>query len=89
MEAFVAAYGTQGFEPCEDGEFQPGIEKLALYGTLDSPPIPTHAALQLESGEWTSKLGHCEDISHASVDSLHGPCYGRVICFLSRPRRTT
>jgi hypothetical protein len=91
MEAFVEAYGTLGFRLCFDGSLQPGIEKLALYGRIsqpNEPPLPTHAALQLESGNWTSKLGDFEDISHDTVEAVCGPVYGRVIYFLERPRQT-
>ena len=90
MGAFVAAYGTLGFRLCFDGSLEPGVEKLAIFGRTiqpDKPPVPTHAALQLESGQWTSKLGDLEDISHAPVDALNGPIYGKVACYLSRPRQ--
>ena len=88
IEAFVEAYGTLGFKLCFDGSLQPGIEKVAIFGIRSSvdPPTPTHAALQLESGEWTSKLGDFEDISHVPVEAVNGPLYGVVICFLWRPR---
>lgn len=91
MEAFVEAYGTLGFKLCFDGSLQPGTEKLALFGTStgpNDPYAPTHAALQLESGEWTSKLGDFEDISHSPVNAVAGPIYGKVIYYLSRPRTT-
>ena len=88
MEAFLRAYGTLGFTLCFDGTFGAGIEKIALYGK-GSPgaEIPTHAALQLENGEWTSKIGPFEDINHATANAVDGPVYGRVICYLARPRR--
>lgn len=88
LEAFVEAYGTLGFRPCENGCFQTGVEKVAILGRLpaNAPPTPEHAALQLDSGEWTSKLGPFEDISHATLEAVGGPAYGEVICYLSRPR---
>jgi len=89
MEAFIEAYGTLGYRLCFDGTLQPGIEKLALFGIRvqpGDPPVPTHAALQLESGNWTSKLGDLEDISHATVEAVSGPIYGHVFCFLQRLR---
>jgi hypothetical protein len=89
IEAFVEAYGTLGFRLCYDGSLQPGVEKVAIFGIRPSEnelPIPTHAALQLESGEWSSKLGDFEDISHSPVDAVAGPLYGTVICFLERQR---
>ena len=48
--------------------------------------VPTHAALQLESGDWTSKLGPFEDVTHTTVEAVAGPVYGTVICYLARPR---
>jgi hypothetical protein len=49
--------------------------------------VPTHAALQLPSGEWTSKLGPFEDISHAHENDVNGPAYGAVRFYMSRPVR--
>jgi hypothetical protein len=91
IEAFVEAYGTLGFRLCFDGSLQRGMEKVAIFGkraAAGEPPLPTHAALQLESGVWTSKLGDLEDITHATVEAVRGPIYGTVICFLERSRRT-
>lgn len=87
IAAFLQAYGTLGFGLCFDGTLEAGVEKLAIYGTgALGAETPTHAALQLEGGEWTSKLGQFEDIKHAIPDAVNGPAYGRVVCYLSRPR---
>ena len=87
VDAFIKAYETRGYRLCFDGSLQDGLEKVALYGKdISGTIVPTHAALQLESGEWTSKLGQLEDIRHATVDDVAGPLYGSVVCFLSRPR---
>ena len=86
-DAFVEAFGTLGFAECENGNLEPGIEKIALFGNgAVGSEIPTHAARQLECGDWTSKLGCLEDITHSRVDDLSGAAYGRVICFMSRNR---
>ena len=45
-----------------------------------------HAALQLGSGIWTSKLGTGEDIEHDAPENLAGPCYGHVTAFMKRKR---
>ena len=88
-EAFLRAYKTRGFTLCFDGALETDIEKIALYGTgAPGAETPTHAALQLESGEWTSKLGSFEDVKHAVPADVDGPVYGHVICYLSRPRAT-
>jgi hypothetical protein len=88
-EAFVKAYETLGFELCIGPMLEPGIEKLAIY-TLRSPfsgiESPMHAALQLESGEWTSKLGPLEDIVHLDATDVNGPAYGQPVVYMSRPR---
>lgn len=87
MDAYVKALETCGFSPCNDGDLENGIEKIALYATREEGELlPQHAARQLESGEWTSKLGRLEDISHREAGCLGGPVYGKVICYLSRQR---
>lgn len=87
-EAFLRAYGTLGYVLCFDGVLEAGVEKIALYATGPAgAETPTHAALQLETGEWTSKLGDFEDVTHAVPANAEGPRYGRVMCYLARPRR--
>ena len=88
-EAFVAAYATRGFSLCVESALEPGIQKVAIYGHRDpasGAEVPTHAALQLESGEWTSKLGRYEDIIHLDVIDVTGPAYGQPIVYMSRLR---
>lgn len=82
--AFILAYGSLGYVPCDDGSREAGFEKIALYSFGDKP---THAARQLIDGQWTSKLGDCEDIRHTTVECLHGPRYGTVATYLKRPIR--
>lgn len=81
LECFVAAFRTRGYEPCADGALEDGFEKVALYA--DAAGIPTHAARQLPSGRWTSKLGTEVDIEH-TLPGLEGPAYGKVTVFLRR-----
>jgi len=45
---------------------------------------PTHAARQLPSGRWSSKLGPMEDIEHELQD-VTGSVYGSVVLVLKRP----
>jgi hypothetical protein len=86
-DAFVAAYATVGYARCADGRLEPGIEKIALFAKVAYGLIaPTHAARQLESGAWTSKLGPFEDVSHATLDDVSGPAYGNAVLYLSRRR---
>ena len=49
----VEAFRSLGFEECDEGGLERGYEKVALYG---STFLYTHAARQLPSGKWTSKL---------------------------------
>jgi len=87
LDAFISAFGTVGFTLCVDGSLQDGIEKIAIFARqVGALLIPTHAALQLESGEWTSKMGSAEDITHITLDAVNGPLYGKSETFLARPR---
>jgi hypothetical protein len=80
LAAFIQALATVGYAPCPDGSLEPGWEKVALYATDEGP---THAARQLPSGCWTSKLGPDDDIEHA-LEGLCSPLYGSVVQFLRR-----
>jgi hypothetical protein len=81
LEAFVAAFETLGYGPCEDGRLETGLEKVAIYSR---DGVPTHAARQLPEGTWTSKLGQGFDIRHA-LKAIEGPAYGLASLFLARP----
>ncbi|MDT7777668.1 MAG: hypothetical protein QOC99_180 [Acidobacteriota bacterium] len=87
--AFIRAFQTLGYEPCDNGELEAGYEKVAIYVSDKATPenpldSPTHMARQLPCGKWTSKLGGKEDIVHDSLDSLAGKEYGRVHSFMKR-----
>ena len=45
LAAFVAAYGTRGYVPCPDGNFDAEMEKVVIY--CDADGVPTHAARQV------------------------------------------
>jgi hypothetical protein len=89
VESFVAAYAALGYQLCYEGSLAARLEKIAIFGkeNQSGSVVPTHAALQLESGEWTSKLGPFEDIRHDTVDRVNGPVYGKLVCYMSRPRQ--
>jgi hypothetical protein len=59
-----------------------GIEKVALFENASGKP--THAARQLRSGAWTSKLGKNIDIEHLDADDVEGPLYGSLAVVLVR-----
>src|SRR5947207_11785370 len=64
VRAFVAAFGSLGYQLANSGEREEGFEKVALY--VGPAGRPTHAARQLASGAWTSKLGRLEDVEHGT-----------------------
>lgn len=82
LVAFIKAFATLGFMPCDDSQVEQGHEKVALY--VDQNGKPTHAARQLPNGRWTSKLGKIEDIEH-ELEAVVGPVYGSVAQILKRP----
>jgi hypothetical protein len=59
-----AALATVGFVASDDGELEPGFEKIAVYAHSEAEY--THAARQLPSGKWSSKLGKWE-----LIDTTH------------------
>jgi hypothetical protein len=69
IPAFMEAFRTMGYEPCDSPDLEPGIEKVAIFAVGNSVK---HMARQLPSGAWTSKLGNWWDISH-SVDGVQDP----------------
>jgi len=77
-----------GFEPCENGEYEEGFEKIALY--VNQAGNVTHAARQVDARRWTSKLGNLADIEHFLLSSLEDAGvklddYGKATKFLKRP----
>ncbi len=81
IAAFLLAFATLGYEPCETADLEAGYEKVALY-TLDGKP--THAARQLPDGKWTSKFGEGPVATHNTPRGVEGPVYGQVVRFLRR-----
>jgi hypothetical protein len=81
VAAFVAAFATLGFTPCENSDHEPGWEKVALYAVNDTP---THAARQLPDGKWTSKLGRGPLVTHNTPHGVEGPVYGIACAYLRR-----
>jgi hypothetical protein len=81
IAAFKKAFSAFGYEVCEHGKYEEGFRKIAVYAKGDKPK---HAARQLESGQWTSKLGRSFDIEH-SLEALEGTHYGRVVLYFRCP----
>ena len=83
VEAHAEAFATLGYSPCEPESLEQGVQKIALFA--DAKANCTHAARQLEDGNWTSKLGEAEDVRHP-LRALVGDRYGNVALLMSRPR---
>jgi hypothetical protein len=81
LAAFIAAYRTRGYEPCDTGRLEMAWEKVVIYCLAGAP---THAARQLDDGTWTSKLGTFWDITHGRPEGVEGPKYGEAQQFLRR-----
>ena len=76
------AFKALGYAPCENDKLEEGFEKVALYG---NQPFYTHAARQLSTGKWTSKLGGSEDIEHETPEDVADGIYGPVVQLMKRP----
>ncbi len=82
IEAFTALFVSIGYEVCDNPDHEEGFEKVAIYADGDEP---THAARQLPSGRWTSKMGYAgADIEHDSIEAVAGTRYGQARVFLRR-----
>jgi hypothetical protein len=72
-----------GFENCGlDASAESGFEKVALYA---EGVFYTHAARQLPTGKWTSKLGKEDDVEHDTPDDVAGGVYGALYRVMRRP----
>lgn len=80
--AFIIAFSTLGYEPCDNGALEEGFEKVSIYAT--SQDVVTHMARQLPNGRWTSKLGNGVDIEHATPGELEHSIYGMVVQYMRR-----
>lgn len=85
LDAFVKAYEFLEYVVCQDTQCEEGFEKIAIY--VDSTGKPSHAARQLISGKWTSKLGQLEDIEHTTLEGVAGSEYGTVAVIMKRPKK--
>ncbi len=82
LDAFVQVFSSFGYILCDTADLQPGFEKIAIYAKSNG--LPTHAARQLQTGVWTSKLGSSEDIEHLTPADLSGNNYGAVVLYMKR-----
>lgn len=88
--SLIAAFEYMGFERCNDGVFEDGFDKVALYKVDEQsdPWIPehwTHAARIIGSGVCHSKIGRWYDIHHRDGDVFQGSIYGNIYQYMKRP----
>ena len=83
LGALERAFLLAGYEDCAaDATLEPGYLKVALYAA--SVFLYTHAARQLHTGQWTSKLGRSVDIEHDTPEVVAGGVYGEVMQIMKR-----
>lgn len=82
LASFQELFEGRGYEICVSPDVEQGYDKIAIY--TDPAGRPTHAARQLPDGNWTSKLGSLEDISHQTLEAIRE--YGVPTLVLKRPR---
>lgn len=78
IEAYEEVYLNQGFKrtTLDDLSVENGVLKIALF-VKKSTIFRFHAARQLASGKWASKLGKSFDIEH-NLRDLEGEEYGEI-----------
>jgi hypothetical protein len=81
--ALEQVFRSLGYYDCDIGDSELGYEKIALYG---NNLFYTHAARQLPSGKWTSKLGKAEDIEHDTAEDVADGVYGQLVGYMKRPQ---
>ncbi len=80
LEAFVKLFERIGFQICNNGNYESGLDKIAIY---EKDNKPTHAAKLLQGDIWSSKLGNDFDVSH-TLFSMQDGFYGNVSVFMKR-----
>ena len=92
LESLRSVFEQLGYEECGTADFELDFEKIAIY--VDDELYPCHAARQLSTGNWTSKLGDWQDIEHETLDALESTPfmkspYGTVALIMRRHNRST
>ena len=81
LPTLILFYEKHEFIECENFDFENGYQKIALYIKDDEI---THAARQLSTGLWCSKLGPSHDIIHSNPYTVEGNQYGRAVSAMKR-----
>ena len=82
IAAFQQAFELLGYKLTARHDVEEGKEKVAIFSKNGAP---SHAAKQLDSGLWSSKLGRLEDVSH-SREGLQGDEYGEISIVMERKK---
>lgn len=82
-DALRSAFESIGYEVCASAEWEDGYEKVVLY--VDRKGAWSHAAKQERNGEWSSKLGGEEDVTHKTAHCFGASIYGQVAYYMKRP----
>jgi hypothetical protein len=86
ITSLIMVFELAGFAICADASLEDGVEKIAIYADGDEW---MHAARQLDTGKWTSKMGPDERIEHDTPEDLAGPWCGQVKMFMQRKPKGT
>ena len=81
LKSFIILFERFSFVECKSLDLEENFEKVIIY--VNNEGKPTHAARQLETGIWSSKLGRFYDISH-NAEGLEGQFYGSIGAVLKR-----
>lgn len=84
---YIRAYRTLGYTTCAmNSDLEEGFAKVVLF---ELEGRATHAAKQLENGDWSSKAGGFQDFCHATPDAVAGGEYGKIAVYMRRqlPRK--
>ena len=94
LQEMIELLSTEfGYEPCADGTFEPGVQKVAIFAKDN---LPVHIAIQPSSrqGTWQSKMGYNVDMEHDlravetwDIDDHQDEGYGRVVQFMKLVRK--
>lgn len=82
IDSFKELFSSIGYIECDNGDFEEGYLKIAIYA--NTLGVPKHAARQLPNKYWTSKCGDYIDIEH-TIEGMANGYYGNIVVFMKRP----
>ena len=83
---FVSLYRKFNYEICEDSSWEFEYDKIALYiSVLSGRNTVSHAAKQIDSYWWSSKIGGDELFEH-TLEAIENKNVGTKYVFLKRPK---